>query len=151
MIVIVSSSSLSLVPATGATAPVSSRGLLPLLRQALKFMLVGGAGTGAYVLLYLVLAGPLGSLPANGVAWLLTTVATNNLHRWFTFGIRRPSSPAADEIVGLVSSLIALLLTTLALGLLDTTTGPAQVIALVAVNGLVGTARFLFLRGWFSR
>jgi len=122
-----------------------------LLRQGARFTLVGSAGTGAYVLLYLALTGPLGSLPANGVAWLLTTVVTNNLHRWFTFGATRARTPGADEIVGLVSSLISLLLTTVALGLLDFASGPMQVIALVSVNAVVGAGRFMLLRGWFSR
>ena len=55
----------------------------------------------------------------------------------------------SDHLVGLVSSLAALGLSSLALLLLDQPTGLDGVVALVAVNAAVGAGRFLALRWWW--
>ena len=119
-----------------------------LLAQGLRFLLVGSTGTVAYLVLYLLLTTVFTDLAANAIAWLITTVATNSAHRHVTYGVR--SAMGSDEVVGLVTSLAALGLTTWALALLGGSSGVAGAVALVVVNTAVGTVRFFVMRRWFA-
>ena len=119
-----------------------------MLAQGLRYLLVGTTGTVAYLLLYLLMTTVFSDLAANAIAWLVTTVATNSAHRHVTYEVR--SAMGSDEVVGLLTSLAALGLTTWALALLGGSSGATGAIALVAVNTAVGAVRFFVMRRWFA-
>lgn len=133
----------------GARAQLGSARLRRMFHQVLRFALVGGSGTAAYILLYLALAGVTTDLLANAIAWFVTTVATNSLQRHYAFGAER--SGGIDDAVGLVTSLAALGATTVLLAVLTTSSAAAAVAVLVLVNTAVGAIRFLVLHYWFDR
>jgi len=116
--------------------------------EGLRFAAVGGATTAAQLALYAFLAASVGPQLANVVAWLVCTLAANAAHRRYTFQLAgRPTE--ADHLVGALSSLAALGLSSLALMLLDEPGGLDGIVALVAVNAVVGAARFGALRWWW--
>jgi putative flippase GtrA len=57
-----------------------------LVRQVLRYVVVGGLGTVTTALVYLVLRVWWAALPANLAALVLSTVATTEINRRFTFG-----------------------------------------------------------------
>ncbi len=131
-------------PATAA-APRS------ILRQAVHFAAIGIASTAAYLLLFLVLSGPLGAQGANLVALLVTAIANTAANRRFTFGVRGKTGVARHHFEGLVVFGIGLGLTSGALALLHTVVDPhraVEVIVLVGANLLATVIRFVLLRGW---
>jgi putative flippase GtrA len=123
------------------------------LAQFTRFVLVGGASTAVYAVLFITLEG-LGSLPANVIATMASSVLANELHRRLTFH--------ADERVGFWTaqveaggvSLLGLVATSLALGWLDATVGSAPVVVQIslvaAVTATIGLMRFIALR-WIFR
>ncbi|HYN73831.1 MAG TPA: GtrA family protein [Nakamurella sp.] len=116
--------------------------------EGLRFAAVGMAATGAQLALYAFLDGSAGPQLANVLAWLVSTLVANAAHRRYTFQLTGRACER-DHLVGLVSSLAALGLSSLALALLNEPTGLDGVVALVAVNGAVGAVRFLALRWWW--
>jgi putative flippase GtrA len=58
----------------------------PTLVQLARYAIVGGAGTSLNVVLFLVARPFLSAVPANLVAIVVTTVATTEANRRFTFG-----------------------------------------------------------------
>jgi putative flippase GtrA len=117
----------------------------------MRYSMVGTAGTALYVGLYLLLNIWTPAIVGNGLAWVVTTLATNGVQRRVAFGVPDGDHAGVDRIVGLVSSGVALLATTVALNVLQKSGSADQVVALVAVNAIVGTARFLTVRSWFGR
>jgi putative flippase GtrA len=121
--------------------------------QFARFVLVGGASTAVYAVLFISLDG-LGYLPANVGATVASSVLANELHRRLTF--------RADERVGFWTaqveaggvSLFGLVATSLALGWLDSTVGSApivlQISLVAAVTATIGLMRFIALR-WIFR
>jgi len=121
--------------------------------QFARFVLVGGATTLVYAALFVALEW-LGYLPAHLVATAASTGLANELHRRATF--------RADERVHWVTAqweaggvtVLGLLATSAALGVLDSTAGEVSVltqVALVAtVTALIGLMRFMALR-WIFR
>jgi len=87
-------------------------------------------------------------IPANVMAWLVCTLAANAAHRRYTFQLAGRATEA-DHLVGALSSLAALGLSSLALMLLDEPGGLEGIVALVAVSAVVGAARFGALRWWW--
>jgi putative flippase GtrA len=124
-----------------------------VVAQFARFVLVGGASTAGYAVLFIALDG-FGYLTANVAATVVSSVLANELHRRLTF--------RADERVGFWTSqveaggvsLFGLIATSIALAWLDSATGSAQVylqITLVAaVTGAIGMVRFIALRWIFG-
>lgn len=134
-------------PAT-ATGLVDRRAAAPAwVGQLLRFGVVGGGASVLQLATYAFLADSIGSQPANIVSWLVSTLAATELHRRFSFGGSR-SGTESDHVIGMVTSLVTLLLSAVALTALNDPSGTAGLLALVLVNGVVGGMRFVVLRWW---
>lgn len=121
-----------------------------LTRQAGLFAVIGSAGTATGLALFALLGQWMNPLVANAAAWLLTTLTTNGLQRQFAFGVTDPTRAPKDHAVALTSSLVALLATTTALAPLTNADSAQQLTTLIAVNSVVGAARFLVVRWWLG-
>jgi putative flippase GtrA len=123
-----------------------------LLRQAVRFTVIGVASTIAYLLLFLALHHAVGAQAANLAALLLTAVANTAANRRFTFGVRGSGGAARHQIEGLVVFGIALAITSGSLAVLHLMTSqPHRAVELAVLVGanLTATAiRFVLLRGW---
>ena len=123
-----------------------------LIRQIVRFAAVGVASTLAYLLLFLLLRGPLGAQGANATALLLTAVANTALNRRFTFGVRGATRAGRHQLQGLIVFGLALGLTsgTLAVAHAINPVPPTavEVTVLVAANAVATLMRFLLLRRW---
>lgn len=119
--------------------------------QLVRFAMVGMASNVVYVALFLALLGS-GSLPANMVGSVASTVVANELHRRLTFRAadRVGWFTAQWEGGGLAAA--GLLITSAGLAALEVASpglgGVAQAAAVLAITAAVGTLRFLALRGW---
>lgn len=121
--------------------------------QFLRFVLVGGASTAFYALLYVSLS-DLGYLPAHLVATVTSTILANETHRRLTFRAEdRVDWLTAQWEAGGVAA-IGLISTSAALTWLDSAAGTAPIglqITLVAtVTAVIGLMRFVALR-WIFR
>lgn len=123
-----------------------------LARHAAGFTLVGLACTALHLLLFLILRGPLGVLPGNGVALVLATLANTAANRRFTFGLRGYRHLTRHHGQGLALLVAGIGLTSGALALLRWCWPLAPTAAQLAVllfTGLVATAaRFVVFRRW---
>jgi putative flippase GtrA len=121
--------------------------------QFARFVLVGASTTLVYAALFASLE-RLGYLVAHIVATAASTVLANEMHRRLTFhaGERVHWLTAQLEAGGV--TVIGLLLSSAALGVLDSVAPDAGVVAqvtlVVTVTGLVGLMRFIALR-WLFR
>ena len=123
------------------------------LAQFARFVLVGGSTTLVYAALFAALEW-LGYLPAHVAGTAVSTVLANEMHRRLTFhaGERVHWLTAQAEASGV--TVIGLLLTSAALGVLNNLVPDASVVTqvtlVVTVTGLVGLMRFVALR-WLFR
>ena len=123
------------------------------LAQFARFVLVGASTTVVYAVLFVALE-RFGYLPAHVAATATSTVLANELHRRLTFraGERVHWFTAQWEAGGV--TVIGLLATSTALGVLDSTVTDVsvvlQVVLVVAVTAAIGLMRFLALR-WIFR
>jgi putative flippase GtrA len=121
--------------------------------QFARFVLVGASTTLVYALLFAALQ-RLGYLTAHVAATAVSTLLANEMHRRLTFhaGERVHWLTAQLEAGGV--TVIGLLLTSTALGVLNSLVPhvgvPIQVALVVTVTGLVGLMRFIALR-WLFR
>ncbi len=126
-----------------------------LTRQLVRFAVVGVFSTVAYLVLFLLTRGALGSQGANVLALLSTTIANTALNRRFTFGFVGRQRRTRHQLQGLIVFGIALGLTsgTLALAHSLHSTPPAavEVAVLVTANAVATLMRFLLLRLWVFR
>jgi putative flippase GtrA len=126
-----------------------------LIRQLVRFAIVGVASTLAYLALYLLLRGGLGAQAANLIALLATTVANTAANRRLTFGVLGPASAARHQLQGLVVFALGLALTSGSLALLHALiAAPRQsveVAVLVAANLAATVLRFVLFRAWVFR
>jgi len=118
--------------------------------EFVRFVTVGVTSSLVYFALFLGLRG-LGAVPANVVAFVVSSVLANELHRRVTFhaGGRVGWFTAQFEAGGL--ALPGLVATTLALSALDPVVGTtwwAQLLLISAVTGAIGLIRFVALRLW---
>ncbi|WP_236828265.1 MULTISPECIES: GtrA family protein [unclassified Blastococcus] len=121
--------------------------------QFLRFVLVGGASTVVYALLFVAGHG-WGYLTSHLVATAASTVLANELHRRLTFHAdERVHWFTAQWEAGGVT-VLGLLATSTALGLLDALTGDdqpvLQIATVVGVTAFIGLLRFIALR-WIFR
>lgn len=118
-----------------------------LAGQAARFAAVGGGATLVQVGVYTFLSDCLGAQLANAVSWLVATVVAGVAHHRFTFRLDHSGSER-DHAVNLVSSLAALLLSSAVLAVAGNPPALLGTALLLAVNGAVGTGRFVLLRWW---
>jgi putative flippase GtrA len=144
----------SALPDDGRSTPDTAARAV-LLRQLVRFAVVGVASTVAYAVLYLMLRGPFGAQAANVTALLVTAVANTSANRRVTFGISGRDSAARHQGQGLVVFALAWALTAGSLALLGAvapTAGRAAELAVLVVANLGATVlRFVLLRHWVFR
>ena len=122
-----------------------------LLNQAVRFATIGIASTLAYLMLFVLLRGPLGVQGANFVALLTTAIANTAANRRFTFRVRGTGAVVRQHVEGLLVFGIGLALTSGALAMLHAATDPhrgIELIVLVIANLVATVLRFVLLRGW---
>jgi putative flippase GtrA len=111
--------------------------------------------TVAYLVLFVLLRGPLGAQGANALTLLITAIANTALNRRFTFGVVGRQGATRQQLQGLIVFGLALGLTssTLAVAHSLPSTPPAAVelALLVAANAAATLLRFLLLRRWVFR
>jgi len=144
---------LPLVGDASADGPATAR--RTLLHQVVRFALVGVASTLAYVVLYLLLAGPFGAQAANLLALLITAVGNTAANRRLTFGVRGRSRAVLHQGQGLVVLGLAWALTSGSLAALHAVAPGAsravELAVLVVANLAATVLRFVLLRGWVFR
>lgn len=121
--------------------------LRELAGQGARFAAVGGGATLVQLAIYAFLADCVGAQPANAMSWLIATIVAGVAHHRFTFRLAH-SGNERDHLVNLVSSLAALVLTSAVLAAAGNPAGAVGTALVLAVNGAVGTARFVLLRWW---
>jgi glycosyltransferase involved in cell wall biosynthesis len=137
-----------------ATALGDLRGVARLLwqRRLARFMTIGVGSTIAYALLFVALAGTLGSRGSNIVALTLTAVANTAANRRFTFGVRGRRRVIRDHLGGLLVYVIALALTDSSLVLLHRLDARPprllEVTALVLASLCATAARYVGMSTW---
>ncbi|HYQ65735.1 bifunctional glycosyltransferase family 2/GtrA family protein [Actinophytocola sp.] len=122
-----------------------------LLRQLVRFSVVGVVSTLAYLVLYSLMRDGLGAQGANFVALGLTAVGNTAANRRFTFGVRGRTGAARHQFEGLIVFGLGLGLTSGSLALLHALTSPGRALelaVLVLANLAATVLRFLLLRGW---
>jgi putative flippase GtrA len=123
-----------------------------LTRQLVRFAVVGVASTLAYLLLFLLLRGPMGAQGANFAALLLTAIGNTAVNRRFTFGVRGAVDRFRHQLQGLLVFALGLALTAGSLALLHATVpdpqGWVEVGVLVGANVAATLVRFLLFRSW---
>ncbi|GAA2667719.1 GtrA-like protein [Actinosynnema pretiosum] len=125
-----------------------------LLRQLVRFAVVGVASTLAYLLLFALLRDGIGAQWANLVALLVTAIANTSVNRRFTFGVRGKRGAGRHQLEGLLVFALGLAFTSGALALAHRAADPggrAELIAVVGGNLLATVVRFLLLRNWVFR
>jgi putative flippase GtrA len=126
-----------------------------LVGQLARFAVIGVLSTLAYVLLFLVLRGPMTAQGANLSALLVTAVANTAGNRRLTFGIRGGRGAARSQVQGLIVFGIGLGLTSGTLAVLQAVLpgapSVAELLLLVLANALATLVRFVLFRGWVFR
>jgi putative flippase GtrA len=117
-----------------------------------RFVGVGVISTCAYALLFVALAGPLGSVGASAIALIVTAVANTAANRRLTFGVRGRTGLVRQHLAGLIVFGVALALTTGALAALHGLDGhPSRLLeaAVVVLANLGATVtRYVALSAW---
>ncbi|WP_420094767.1 GtrA family protein [Nocardia asteroides] len=119
--------------------------------QLVRFAMVGMASNVVYVALFLALLGS-GTLPANTVGSIASTIVANELHRRLTFRAADRVGWFTAQWEGGGLAVAGLLITSAGLAALEVASpglgGLGQAAAVLAITAAVGTLRFLALRGW---
>lgn len=119
--------------------------------QFARFVFVGGVSNILYASLFLGLAA-LGSFTANLIGIAASTVLANELHRRHTFHAAERVGWFQTQWEAGGLALVGLALGTAALAavhiLFPGASSLVQIVAVVAVSGVIGALRFLALRGW---
>lgn len=118
--------------------------------RLVRFTAVGGAATALQLGLFAVLQALVPVFWANVLAWGASTVVGNQVHRSLTFGRHGRVGARQDFAVSICFSALSLATTTLALAPVDDDRPGVALAILIAVNSVMGLARFLGLRRWFA-
>ena len=120
-----------------------------------RFVAIGVVSTLAYALLFLVLAGAVGSAVASAVALALTAIGNTAANRRLTFGIRGRDGLARQQAAGFLVFVLALGLTNGALSVLHDLDAHAPRLLEAAVLVLATLAatvtRYVALSSWVFR
>ena len=139
---------------TGVGTPAGDRPV-GLGVQVGRFAAIGVLSTIAYVGLYSVARAFEPAALANAVALIATTVGNTAANRRLTFGIRGRADLFRDHLAGLAGLAVALTITTLSIGALETTLShpsrTAELLVLVGANALATICRFGLLRVLIAR
>jgi putative flippase GtrA len=123
--------------------------------QVGRFAAIGVLSTIAYVGLYSVARAFEPAALANAAALIATTVGNTAANRRLTFGIRGRADLFRDHLAGLAGLAVALTITTLSIGALETTVShpsrTAELLVLVGANALATICRFGLLRVLIAR
>jgi putative flippase GtrA len=126
-----------------------------LTRQLIRFAAIGIVSTLAYLVLFLLLRGPLGAQGANALTLLLTAIANTGLNRRFTFGVVGRQRMTRHQIQGLIVFGVALGLTSGTLAIAHSVEShphaAVEVAVLIIANAAATLIRFLLLRRWVFR
>lgn len=132
-----------------SSAPFSARH--PLVVQIMRYALVGGLGTGVNALIYLVLRTWIDPVPANLVSLVLSTIASTEANRRFTFGGVAASrwrnyvqNGGTMLFYAFYSSTVLLLVA----ALVENPSPTLEAACVAAASLLGGTCRFLVMRYW---
>ena len=134
-------------PRTARLTAIRSARVRELAVQGARFAAVGGGSTLIQLTIYSFVSDGLGAQLANVLSWLIATLIAGIAHYRFTFRLQH-SGTEGDHVVNLVSSLAALLLTSAVLAAAGNPAGAIGTVLVLAVNGVVGTGRFVLLRWW---
>ena len=121
-----------------------------LAGQLVRFGSIGVLSTATFAVLFLLLGGPLGPVPADVVALSACAAANIAANRRVTFPHRGRTRYSA----GLALAALPLLLTAAALvvlGWFGVTSLAVELLVVTVVNALVTSARFVLLRRWVFR
>ena len=123
-----------------------------LVRQLVRFALVGVGSTIAYLVLYLALRTGMTAMWANSTALLVTAILNTAVNRRLTFGVRGRGGRLRHQLQGLAVFALGLALTNGALLALNHATGRPtrwiEVTVLVLANVIATLVRFLLFRAW---
>jgi putative flippase GtrA len=126
-----------------------------LANQVMRFATIGLASTIAYLILYVVLRDVMSPFAANAAALVVTAVANTAANRRVTFGLSSRTNLVRHHLQGFTVFVVALCMTTGALGLLsalDPRPSRLSEAAVLVVANLAATVmRFVMLRGWVFR
>jgi putative flippase GtrA len=118
-----------------------------------RFVIVGGAATLVYGLVFLALSA-FGYLPAHLAGTVASTVLANEMHRRLTFRAEDRVSWLSAQVEAGGVAVVGLLVTTAALSWVhssaDSVPAGLQIALVTAVTGAIGLIRFLTLR-WIFR
>lgn len=120
----------------------------------MRFGGIGALSTATFAVLFLVLAGPLGPVPADVVALSLCAAANVAANRRVTFDHRGRAGRRRHYSAGLAVAALPLVLTAgvlVALGWAGVTSILVELLAVTAVNALATIARFVLMRRWVFR
>ena len=124
------------------------------LRQVAAFAAIGTASTLAYVLLFALFRGAIQVVPANALALAVTAVGNTAANRQWTFRARGSDGLIGDHLVGIVTFLVGLGLTSAAALALQAAAPNAdrrvEVVVLLVASVAATAFRFLLLRTWFA-
>jgi glycosyltransferase involved in cell wall biosynthesis len=143
----------------GGSAHAETLGERPRLEPSLagqiaRFASIGLLSTALFTLLFYVLVGPIGAVPAGITAMLLCSLANTAANRRLTFALRGRTDLVRHHAAALGVNLLPLALTTgtlIALDLVGTTTLGVQLVSVTAANAGATVARFVLLRVWVFR
>jgi putative flippase GtrA len=140
-----------------STALADLRGVarLAMATPVARFVAIGVVSTLAYALLFLVLAGVVGSAAASAVALALTAIGNTAANRRLTFGIRGRDGLARQQAAGFLVFVLALGLTNGALSVLHDLDAHAprllEAAALVLATLAATVTRYVALSSWVFR
>ena len=127
---------------------------LGLMRQVIRFGVIGVASTAAYLLIFMLLSSVVGAQFANFTALLLTAIGNTAANRRLTFGVSGRHLRSRQHGQGLLVFGFALAITSGSLALLHATGNQSlavEVVVLVFANLVATLFRFLALKHWVFR
>lgn len=134
-------------PGNAGRKPASGR--KGLLGQLLSFGVVGVISTVAYYVIYVVLRLVMGAQLSNLLALLITQVWNTAANRRHTFGLQTRKGMMKHQASGMIAFVVGLGLSSGLLWLLHHFSDPArwaEVLVLLAANGIATLVRFITLR-----
>jgi len=136
------------IPDPDVVAPAAPAGLAG---QLIRFAGVGAVTTALFALLFVVLAGSIGPIPADVVALIVCAASNVAANRRLTFAQRGRQGRRRHYTAGLALAglpIATTVITLLALGWAGITSVAVDLAPLTAANALVTAVRFVLLRHW---